>query len=109
MNIIIKGMDMPGSCDRCKFICSARVVRNTTLPGYVCALGDFDIDDYRLRHKDCPLSEIPTPHGRLIDADVLINDLQGLRKLFPSTGMDYIGGVISLVQNTPAIIEAEGP
>lgn len=57
--------------------------------------------------KQFTIFEIPTPHGRLIDADALINDLQSLRKLFPRTGMDYIGGVISLVQNTPAIIEAE--
>lgn len=44
-------------------------------------------------------------HGRLIDADALIKDLQGLRELFPSSNIDYFGGVISLVKNSPTIIE----
>ena len=30
----------------------------------------FDYDDMcERRRADCPLSEVPTPHGRLIDAD----------------------------------------
>ena len=28
------------------------------------------------RPLDCPLIEVPEPHGRLIDADALINDHQ---------------------------------
>ena len=53
------------------------------------------------------LRPLAVPHGRLIDADALIADLQGLRELFPSSNIDYFGGVISLIKNSPAIIEAE--
>ena len=28
------------------------------------------------RHSDCPLIEVPEPHGRLIDADALVEDLK---------------------------------
>lgn len=100
MSIFIKGMEMPKKCFGCpmvSFIGTCNVNKNYLIKPL----------DEEGKHPDCPVVKIPAIHGRLIDADVLINDLQGLRKLFPSTGMDYIGGVISLVQNTPTIIEAE--
>jgi hypothetical protein len=31
--------------------------------------------DGKGRHKDCPLVEVPEPHGRLIDADILMRDI----------------------------------
>lgn len=106
MSLMIKGNIMPKSCSECPCISYDEFER-----AYCCAV-DVDnndiYDEWNTKLPDCPLRILPAKHGRLIDADVLINDLQGLRKLFPSTGMDYIGGVISLVQNTPAIIEAEG-
>ena len=54
MSIIIKGMDMPKSCWECEI--------------FGCSLRDklAHIED---RNPDCPLVEIPTPHGRLIDED----------------------------------------
>jgi hypothetical protein len=47
MGVYINGMEMPKSCDEC--------------PLYTCMHN----------HDDCPLVPVP-PHGRLIDADVLI-------------------------------------
>lgn len=52
------------------------------------------------------LRPLAVPHGRLIDANALITDLQGLRELFPSNNIDYFGGVISLVKNSPTIIKS---
>ena len=62
MSIIIKGMDMPISCGMCRL---ADKWADDTDEVYIeCMLGHtFD---------DCPLVEIPTPHGRLIDADALM-------------------------------------
>ena len=48
MSILIKGMKMPESCDMC--------------PIEGC--------EYINKKFTCPLVEIPTPHGRLIDADL---------------------------------------
>jgi len=48
--VIVKGMGMPQNCDECIVNCDV-----------------FTFTDKR--SPDCPLVEIPTPHGRLIDAD----------------------------------------
>lgn len=55
MDCIIRGMDMPKSCEYCRFICSANMFCKTTISEYVCGIGRFDIDDYKQIHKDCPL------------------------------------------------------
>ena len=72
MAILIKGMKMPKSCDSCPFR-----VRKRGEGFYSCvitghfpiAIGDND------RSCECPLIEIP-PHGRLIDADALMENAQ---------------------------------
>jgi len=55
------------------------------------------------RHNDCPLVEVK-PHGRLIDADAILNEsgnyieLYGHDKLYHET----------ILKNAPTVIEAEG-
>ena len=49
----------------------------------------------------CPLVEIPTPHGRLIDADELAN-----KTFYSATSAPYI--TYKKFVDTPTIIEAEG-
>lgn len=61
-DILIKNIKMPKSCDECfvyKSICPATAKRNK-------ALGD-DVVPKNHRHSDCPLIEVATPHGDLID------------------------------------------
>ena len=57
----------------------------------------FDSDKERL--YDCPLVEIPTPHGRLIDADELVRIW---------TGAKFYGSIKPIVDARPTVIEAEG-
>ena len=57
MSIIIKGLDMPKNC----YHCPAHNHWNT---GIKCVILNRLTED---RPSDCPLIEIPTPHGRLID------------------------------------------
>lgn len=61
MSILIKGMKMPQTCTMCWLspICPVWVKEVSRHKGY----------DYRL--PACPLVEVPTPHGRLVDADAL--------------------------------------
>ena len=47
----------------------------------------------------CPLIDIPTPHGRLIDADELVRIW---------TGAKFYGSIKPIVDARPTIIEAEG-
>ena len=47
----------------------------------------------------CPLVAIPTPHGRLIDADELVRIW---------TGAKFYGNIKPIVDARPTVIEAEG-
>ena len=59
MSVLIRGMEMPERCGMC-FLrvgnCKQRIYMEQ-------------------RPKACPLIEIPTPHGRLIDKDKLRHEL----------------------------------
>ena len=69
MSILVKSMRMPTSCYDCNCF-----IRDSDGSDYCCLLM-LDIEDNDKRDDDCPLIEIP-PHGRLIDADALIDDLK---------------------------------
>ena len=59
MSILIKGMEMPQNCEECdvKVVCKNywKIIR-----------------EQHTRPSWCPLVHLPTPHGRLIDADAPI-------------------------------------
>lgn len=73
MSILIKGMEMPTSCDKCPFLdyeegfCFASGVNHES-GWYESTLCPGGIKDGR--HEDCPLIPVPK-HGRLIDGDAL--------------------------------------
>lgn len=62
MSVLIKGMEMPKSCNECRFSVDGWC--------YVCK-PQSEEERKRITTNYCPLVEIP-PHGRLIDADTLI-------------------------------------
>ena len=114
MSVIIKGMEMPKMCCYCKF-------REPFLDFAYCDLGEMDMDysdTINRRHPDCPLVEIPTPHGRLIDADEFENLLN--KELLPILikkygeeealkGMHFsFRDCICNIQSQRTVIEAEG-
>ena len=90
MSVLIKGMEMPTSCRACMY--SRTDIRNVDW----CVLTEKDLP------CDCPLIEIP-PHGRLIDADAL---LQEHERIVDSWGLAHIVSA-QAVRNAPTIIEAE--
>lgn len=68
MAIYIKGMEMPEYCGECPLVekCKNRHLEITESDnGYE----PIFIQD------DCPLTEVPEPHGRLIDLDALIDQI----------------------------------
>ena len=88
MSILIKGMKMPKGCDECK------------LGDIVCGA---DEDHGWI---ECPLVEVPTPHGRLIEAPEIEWEAVGGGEKEIS-----LGALIALahkVDNAPTVIEAEG-
>ena len=96
MSILIQGMEMPKTCDYCKF-------HEPFLDFAYCDLGEMDMeykDIANCRHPDCPLIEIPTPHGRLIDADEI--EMPCLETTADQKWMEIA------IKSTPTVIEAEG-
>ena len=74
MSVLIKGMEMPESCSDCDF-CSGIVMPDDI---YFCDCpvihGGLNITqaiEEDNRHPDCPLVEIKTPLGKLLDSDVV--------------------------------------
>lgn len=65
MSVLIKGMEMPNSCGECPLQC------DECFGSFRCWFSKKWGSDL-MRADDCPLVEVPTPHGRLIDADELI-------------------------------------
>lgn len=74
MSVLIKGMKMPHSCIGCRF-CEHGSINEWDL---YCGINNKHIGNWDDKHinngwrrPDCPLVEVPTPHGRLVDADAL--------------------------------------
>ena len=83
MSILIKGMKKSQNCFTCPFkFLNANVFVGCRLP------------------KNCPLVEVPTPHGRLINADRLKRQVEG-------RSWKARDKFIELIDNAPTIIEAE--
>lgn len=102
MSILIKGIEKPKDCGICPF-------KRDGWPDeweMHCKLLGRQVGYFDKKNKvpkDCPLVEIPTPHGRLIDADALIKHMKR-DPLFPLVDR-Y--GVTNVIQAAPTIIEAE--
>ena len=100
MGVYIKGMEMPTSCVNCRFsgfggLRNERVVcMHTGSNAYVNAVQYLD---------DCPLIPVP-PHGRLIDADAVMNSVTDEKGVYVSQFAAVIG---EAVDAAPTIIPAE--
>ena len=70
LDFLIRGMEMPENCFDCPFGEDVDV-------GVGVAHGCSILKDFAQyaneRHRDCPLVEIQTPHGDLIDSDSVVN------------------------------------
>lgn len=93
MSVLIKGMEMPKDCSECNFMYTTYMLNR-----HVCLAGDmFEIKVNSGIDANCPLVEIPEPHGRLIDAD------RATAESIKRTGKRLLA-----IDTAPTIIEAEG-
>ena len=104
MSVLIKGMEMPKSCLIC--VCD--------IPKGNCDLwrNQTPEEHRRERHPDCPLIEVPTPHGRLIDADALKEKMKIVTRtwdIFCDAVQEIVEYDINAykVDDAPTIIESE--
>ena len=80
MGVYIKNMEMPEICDMCPLLAFIEEDEDHDAFCY-CILSNWKKsctpdpmtirEARRFRRLDCPLIEVSTPHGRLIDADTL--------------------------------------
>ena len=93
MSLFIKSkVHLPSNCEKCPFNYADMSVG-------ICIAADKTIDTRtygRKRHPDCPMTELPSPHGRLIDAEKLKCPLSWQGEIVRAT-----------VREAPTIIEAE--
>ena len=107
MSLIIKGMSLPKHAD-------VNGEKDTAYKCLILAHSDNSVElvidtafasPYDNGHniQRYPLTEIPTPHGRLIDAD----DLDSITVIsYPSKGDPFVAGRLKKII-APTIIEAE--
>ena len=103
MSMLIKGMEMPTSCDKCRFCVNGFT---DDAPMYECAVQSYENvsvlvesggKPFDFRPDWCPLIEIPAPHGRLIDADAI-----------QDYNVETFGQRLLIIDTAPTVIEAEG-
>lgn len=97
MSVLIKGMEMPDSCIACRF------GKETNYAGDFeekCLVNDKCgyVSVRKPRLDTCPLVEVKTPHGDLVDRQELIRSAVG--KGLVQAWKD--------LRHMPAVIEAEG-
>ena len=113
MSVLIKGMEMPKSCDECE-LCTCYVREDGTEENYRCVITFYPIHEFDKKHEYCPLVEIP-PHGRLIDADALrlLYDFSGYKPTGDMTEEEFdrlmyrLPVIRAIIDEAPTIIEAE--
>lgn len=92
MSVLIRGMEMPESCYNCVAryggFCSVKPPESDGVCPPKCERPDW-----------CPLVELPSKHGRLIDAD----EMKELWK-----GCTFDGDITCLLDPRPTVLEAEG-
>lgn len=99
MNLLIKGMDMPKDY-KSRIAALDRQTDDGILRLFI---SDFDREAMKYSCRVYPIVEIPTPHGRLIDADSLIEYINKELK-----GDEYIQRMFRrIIKSRPTIIEAE--
>lgn len=111
MSILVKDWEMPNGCNKCDLL---EFIDDSDDTNCLISTNDWSgcVPDYR--PKNCPLIKIPTPHGRLIDADRLIKILQDTLDNYPDNDND--GKVVEklvvtvckrFIEKAPTVIESE--
>lgn len=100
-DILIKGMEIPD------------FLPDLTLPyavtTYNCSIDVLPNGNAHLmfRGKSYSIIEVPTPHGRLIDADALKNQVAQWRDSCRFQDAQVLCTVIDMIHKAPTVIEAE--
>ena len=93
MSVIVKGMEIPQKCGQCKLYHAEHPMHCMAVEEHRTVGAPYGMS----RPNWCPLVEIPTPHGRLIDADAI-----------QDYNVETFGQRLLIIDTAPTVIEAEG-
>lgn len=105
MGVYNKCVDMPETCAACPFVGADGDILFCRYVGYVSEM-------VHKRHEKCPLTDVFTPHGRLVDIDALMDDictsLNEMTKIGIAVDVEWLWGKLNdAIDNAPTVIEAE--
>jgi hypothetical protein len=109
MGVLVKGMKMPVSCLTCPHHEHGTIHEWELYCGLTGDyIGHWDDESFNngYRPDTCPLVEVPTPHGRLIDADALKVSLAFAEKT-AEWAVPALRAVLMVIDEMLTIIEAE--
>jgi hypothetical protein len=112
MGVYIKDMEMPETCEDCQFH------RYHSHYEYVCVATPLFYpmnlaNSEGIRKEWCPLVSVPEPHGRLIDADMLIKFVEDRYEItwesdcYEGGIKDACSDILEKIDTMPTVIEAE--
>ena len=107
MSVFVKGMEMPRDCRECQYLFYDYGTTECIITGTPLA------ENYRTikfdgRAKDCPLTEVPDVHGRLIDGDKLLEEYPlPDNYLDPNEAYRHITGIRASITGADTVIPAE--
>lgn len=89
MAVILKNMKMPERCGECRF-CGFAASGGPKADLRACMLtGQKQKGLPRARMSKCPLAGVPDQHGRLIDADALLEEFGKFEKSKEEHGREF--------------------
>lgn len=91
-DILIRGMEMPKTCQICRTAKFDRIVGCEEWDGLSIAQRMY------MRRETCPLVHLPEGHGRCIDADALQEEFKKF----------HDGKRLMLIDTAPTIVPSEG-
>lgn len=101
MSIIVLGMEMPGSCAKCRI--KYWIYNDPYCPIIKSSLNwnKYSSGEWTGVDKRCPLRPLPEKHGKLIDANALVGRFEPKQAYFTEAIINKLG-------MAPVIVEAEG-
>lgn len=103
MSVLIKGMKMPRNCGECRLRWRSVITDMDTCKVLLKDIWKADLLTERL--EDCPLVEVPAPHGRLIDEKQI--PYIDLNADMPQSKVRVWTTFKDKIDRVPTIIEAE--
>lgn len=101
MSVFVKDMELPIQCASCP-MWTIMAIGGVSMD--ICRAKSMRVDPYRTgRDENCPLVEVPVPHGDLIDGDELY------REVAKAHAYEHLSvkRIIAMIRKSPAVIEAE--